>query len=219
MTLHEPTTLRPGHADAPREIEAVAISQRVRPQSYEDLYGTARQGRRAAIDEVSSKSHTPARGAQFGTLGFTLAGIAMVMALVAGRSHGVKAAPLIARAYAAIGLPVNVRGLDIRHVKAMLFDDGGRKTLGVEGEIVNLTPTTQAIPELSFGLRNEGGREVYTWTSTAQVSRIEKDGTILFRARLASPPEDVQDVLVHFVKLEPKPTAAPGIGFRGAQSP
>ena len=174
------------------EIEAVAVSRRPRPPTYQELYGDRRRAQAAAPPR-------PARGAPIPLLAF-LALTTLGVSGVAMRVRLVAQVPALAPAFAAIGLPVNLRGLELRDVKATVFADKGRETLGVEGEIVNLRDRTAPIPRLRFSLRTGDGREIYVWTGAAQVERIERRGTVLFRARLASPPDRAHDVLVRFAE-------------------
>jgi hypothetical protein len=176
-----------------REIDVVAVSHRDRAPSYDEIYGTRRSSPAAPAKAQKPRRHFPVGLLAVLTIG-VLAGGA-----VSSRARVVAAVPALAPGFAAVGLPVNLRGLEIRNVKATIFDDGSRKTLGVEGEIINLRPGLSHVPDLRFGLRGADGREVYAWTSSAQVSEIDKGGAVLFRARLASPPEEAHDVLVRFI--------------------
>ncbi len=92
------------------------------------------------------------RGANAGTAGKaagqrrsavpTLLSLVLLVAVVAvaflGRTALVSAAPGLARLYAAIGLPVNVVGLDLVDVYPSRDVEGGAPGLVVEGTIVNV---------------------------------------------------------------------------------
>ena len=125
--------------------------------------------------------------------------IAVLMTAIGARGAIVAAAPVMAGAYAAIGLPVNPRGLAIEDVRARLEDSGGKTTLIVEGAIANLRQSETAIPALRIALRAADGRELYVWSASAPRERLTSRERTSFAARLAAPPEGVRDALVKFV--------------------
>ena len=125
--------------------------------------------------------------------------IAVSMTAIGARGTIVAAAPLTAGAYAAIGLPVNPRGLAIEGVRARLEDSGGKTTLIVEGAIANLRQGETAVPALRIALRAADGRELYVWSTVAPKDRLASRERTSFAARLAAPPEGVRDALVKFV--------------------
>ena len=125
-----------------------------------------------------------------------------VSALIALREKIVDVAPPAAKAFAAIGLPVNLAGLELREVRSHIEMDGARKVLAVEGEIANMRRESRSVPPVALTVRGEDGQAKYAWTTRAAKSRLEPGETIAFRARLASPPESGADVLVRFSSLE-----------------
>ncbi|HYA74687.1 MAG TPA: MJ0042-type zinc finger domain-containing protein [Roseiarcus sp.] len=131
------------------------------------------------------------------------------MTAIGARETIVAAAPIAAGAYAAIGLPVNLRGLAIEDVRARLGGSGDEKILMVEGAIVNLREAEIAPPALRIALRAADGRELYVWTTRAPKDRLARGERVRFAARLATPPGGIADALVKFVapgdKIAPNP--------------
>jgi predicted Zn finger-like uncharacterized protein len=131
------------------------------------------------------------------------------MTAIGARESIVAAAPIAAGAYAAIGLPVNLRGLAIEDVRARVGVSGDKKILMVEGAVVNLREAETAAPDLRIALRAADGRELYVWTTRAPKSRLARGERARFAARLAAPPEGIADALVKFVapgdKVAPDP--------------
>ena len=125
--------------------------------------------------------------------------VAASMTAIGARGAIVAAAPVTAGAYAAIGLPVNPRGLAIEGVRARLEDSGGKTTLIVEGAIANLRQGETAVPALRIALRAADGRELYVWSTLASKDRLASRERTSFAAHLAAPPEGVRDALVKFV--------------------
>jgi hypothetical protein len=193
---------------APREIAAEASSEFLHPPSYEEMWGRPGQRPlRAARDlPVARKDRWPVVA--------TLIAIVMgASALIAMRERIVRIVPLTASAYRAMGLPVNLAGLELRDVRSRIVMDGARKVLVTEGEIVNIRREQNRVPAITLAVRGANGLDRYSWTAPTPKSRLEPGEKIAFRARLASPPEDGADVLVRFAKAEDAkapPTAVEG---------
>ena len=112
-------------------------------------------------------------------------------------------APGTAAVYADLGMPVNLRGLEIDRVRATADQQSEESPeLLVTGEIVNLRDSETPVPDLRLALRAENGRELYVWTARGPKNRLGPHERVAFRSRLAAPSPGVRDVLVKF--------AAPG---------
>ncbi len=119
-------------------------------------------------------------------------------ALIGLREKIVRIAPRAAAPFAAVGLPVNLDGLAFADVRSRVEQEGTRKALVVEGEIVNLRRDANLVPPLSLSVRGADGQDKYAWTVRAPKTRLEPGERIAFHARLASPPEDGVEALVRF---------------------
>lgn len=124
--------------------------------------------------------------------------VSSAMGALAGRTAIVKAAPATARIFAAVGLPVNLRGLALDNVRTNIFDLGDRKMLVVEGAVVNLRDAAVEAPNMRIALRGADKRELYVWTAPAPKARLGPNEQVAFRTRLAAPPDGVSDVMVRF---------------------
>ncbi|AWN48325.1 hypothetical protein DK419_19860 [Methylobacterium terrae] len=134
-----------------------------------------------------------------------LAGCGAVAAalLPAGRSGVVRALPATAKLYAAVGLPVNLRGLAFRDVAAyQLPDASGSGRLVVEGDVVSAAKGAVPVPRLSLELRDEHGQVVYRWTAEAPRDRLEPEESARFRAELPAAPAKGRQVLVRFAAVD-----------------
>jgi hypothetical protein len=127
-----------------------------------------------------------------------LALLALDTALIAWRVDVVRVAPQTAKLYAAIGLPVNVRGLAFSDVTTTTETQDGVQVLLVEGTIASVSKGMVEIPRLRFAVRNAAGQDVYAWTTLPERSMLAPGETLAFHSRLASPPPDGHDVLVRF---------------------
>jgi len=125
--------------------------------------------------------------------------LAILLGALNWRAAVVRHFPQTASLYAALGLPVNLRGLFFQDVRSRTELEDGVSVLVIEGTIVNLTTRTLDVPRLRFALRNVWGHEVYAWTAQPANPTLGSGNGLPFRARLASPPPDGRDAIVRFL--------------------
>ena len=118
--------------------------------------------------------------------------------LVRWRTEVVRMLPQTASLYAAVGLPVNLRGLDFKGVQTTSNQNDGTGILVVEGSIVNSTSRKIDLPRLYFSVRDERGLEIYNWTAPAPKPALGPGEALPFRSRLASPPPETYRVTIRF---------------------
>jgi len=186
---------------APREIAAEASSDASRAPTYDELWG---RPTRPAARELPEQRRD--RSPIFATIVAVIVG---ATALIAMRERIVRVFPPMSTAYRAMGMPVNLAGLELRDVHSRIVMDGPRRVLVTEGEIVNIRRESNRVPSLALAVRGANGLDRYGWTAPTPKSRLEPGEKVAFRARLASPPEDGAEVLVRFAKLEETKPAPP----------
>jgi predicted Zn finger-like uncharacterized protein len=126
--------------------------------------------------------------------------LVFINVLVVGwRSDFVRALPQTASFYAAMGLPVNLRGLTFDGVTTAAEQHEGIPILVVEGNVVNDARKTVEVPRLKFIVRNVAHQEIYSWTAVPSRTALPPGEAVAFRTRLASPPPEARDVMVRFV--------------------
>jgi hypothetical protein len=135
-------------------------------------------------------------------------GIAL-MGAVAQREALVRVLPDAAPVFAAVGLPVNLRGLTFRNVASTVFADSAHPVLAVTGEITNLRDVVRPVPEIRIAVRGTDGREMYSWTAPATKAELKAGETIAFRTRLATPPAGAHDIVVRFAETAATGSARP----------
>ncbi len=159
------------------------------PDAEHDIETFVRRRSQAAARRRKRTSHLP----------LVIVGLAAVLAgLLIWRGKVVQHAPQMASLYAAIGLPVNLRGLTFSDVTTTKDAHDGVPVLVVEGKIVNTASTAVEVPRLRFAVQNVSGGEIYAWTAQPAQSVLAAGETLPFRSRLASPPADGHSVLVRF---------------------
>ncbi len=115
------------------------------------------------------------------------------------RAQVVKYLPQTAGLYAAIGLPVNLRGVTFSNIGSRLIDDNGVIVLVIDGDLANATDQNVRLPRLRFAVLGKDRQEIYAWSAQADQASLKPGEKINFRRRLAAPPTDGQDVSVRFV--------------------
>ena len=187
LTVPEPRTIGPKSPDLRAETAP----------------GTRRQ--RKSANKIASPARSTGfrRGAE--QLAVACAVLVLVQLGLGKRDVVVRFVPKLAGIYSAIGLPVNLQGLELVEVKSRLLEDAAQPVLAVEGEIRNLRDKSQKIPELQLSLRDASGREVYVWKTQPPKGDLAGGETVYFRARLEAPPDGANRVHVQFADLAKAP--------------
>ncbi|MGI9383872.1 MAG: zinc-ribbon domain-containing protein [Methyloligellaceae bacterium] len=144
-----------------------------------------------------------------GSLIAVASGWALLIGFVAGvlslaytkRVEVVRLLPGAAKAYARLGIPVNVRGLQFENVQYSWSVDAGRPTLEVHGDIVNVTRQPIKVPTVVFALRNGVDTEVYQWAADVREEPLPARDRTRFVARIPTPPKSIRSVQVRFAKF------------------
>ncbi|HEU5275627.1 MAG TPA: MJ0042-type zinc finger domain-containing protein [Xanthobacteraceae bacterium] len=119
-------------------------------------------------------------------------------AILLWRYDVVRAMPQTASLFAAIGLPVNLRGLEFTDVKMSSQTHQGVTVMMIDGTISNISREPHEVPRLRFAVRNAAGAEIYTWTTLPERGSLAAGEAQPFQTRLASPPGEGRDVVVRF---------------------
>jgi hypothetical protein len=124
---------------------------------------------------------------------------AVAFAAIGLRASLVRVAPDLAGLYAAIGFPVNLRGLEFSKIKTMREMQDGIPVLVIDGEVMNVTRQPVEVPRLRLAVLGPDSRELYSWTALLSRSVLSEGETLSFRSRLASPPAEGTQVMVRFL--------------------
>jgi predicted Zn finger-like uncharacterized protein len=126
-----------------------------------------------------------------------------VLALAAGafsqRERVVRLLPQSATVFAAVGAPVNLRGIDIRDVKSRMVEDNGVSVLVIDGSLVSVAKDRVGVPRMRFAVIGDKGEELYVWSAQADRQQLQPGESMSFRRRLAAPPADGRGVSVRFL--------------------
>jgi predicted Zn finger-like uncharacterized protein len=119
-------------------------------------------------------------------------------ALIGWRTDVVRLMPQTASLFAAIGLPVNLRGLAFSDITTTTEAHDGVTMLLVQGTITNISKQPRDVPRIRLAMKNAAGAEVYSWTSLPTRSALAPGDSEPFQTQLASPPPEGNAVEVRF---------------------
>ena len=143
-----------------------------------------------------------------------VAGFVLIAGVLAtayfGRVRVVERFPAMAGVYEAVGLGVNVVGLDFSNVSSMRTFKDGKEVLVVAAQIVGLMRDPVTVPAVVVTLINEDGQAIYEWSVTPSVRDLMAGERSTFDTQLTLPPGDASRVRLSFAGGQGIPIVAAG---------
>nr|WP_295889613.1 zinc-ribbon domain-containing protein [uncultured Devosia sp.] len=151
-----------------------------------------------------------------------VAGFVLLAAIAAtayfGRVMVVERFPAMAGVYEAVGLGVNVVGLEFTNASSMRTLQDGKEVLAVSAQIVGLMNEPVTVPAVVVTLIDEQGLAIYEWSVTPSVRDLMAGERATFDTQLTLPPGDASRVRLSFAGGQGMRIVAAGDrGDRGAQ--
>lgn len=115
-----------------------------------------------------------------------------------GRVQIVERYPDLAGIYEAVGLGVNVVGLDFSNLETLKSLSGGNDVLTVSAQIVGRSKTPVPVPPVLVSLLDATGHAVYEWSVTPRVNDLMSGERATFDTRLSLPPSEAVRVRLSF---------------------
>ncbi len=131
-------------------------------------------------------------------IGAIAVAVTILGSLLMARESIVRAVPDLASFYSAVGMMVNVEGLEFTAIRTDRAIEDGRDVLIVRGEIENVSGTTQPLPPIRVSLYRGDGTSIYEWQAIPGAAALEAGRTLIFETRLTAPPPDVARVRLRF---------------------
>jgi predicted Zn finger-like uncharacterized protein len=153
--------------------------------------------KRKTVAQFMSAARKPQPRLPLGLVAVLL--IAILTFGVVSRQSLVRAAPGLANLYAAIGLPVNLRGLEFQNVRTKQEIQDGIAVLAIEGEVSNIANRAVELPRVRLSVLGDNGAEIYSWTALLPRSILYPHERVPFKSRLASPPAAGKEIMVRFL--------------------
>lgn len=211
-------------AEEMAEIQAAMGSVAGRGAAQADLdaweAALAEEAQSAAVDPVPEekpvrkvRGRTPPKtpwGAPSPAAAFGLALLAGIPLALLARSTVVRAMPQSAALYARIGMPVNLRGIEIRDLAAFQTQgEGAVAQLVIEGDLVGVAGSSVPVPPIEVEVRDGQGQAIYRWTVAPPRSSLDDRETARFRASLSAPPAQGRTIKVGFAPERGAPEPDP----------
>lgn len=128
----------------------------------------------------------------FGLLAGTLIGGVLF------RTDIVRTVPDLAGLYAAVGLKVNVVGLDFTDVSTLVSRRGDTDVISVNATIIGLESRRVAVPAVIVTLLDANDKAVYQWSVVTRARDLEPGEVIGVSTELTQPPAGVARVRLSF---------------------
>lgn len=140
----------------------------------------------------------------------TLALVGVVAGAYFERIAVVERFPAMAGVYEAVGLGVNVVGLEFSDVTTMQSLRDGQEVLAVSAQIVGLMPRPVAVPAVVVTLLDGNGQGIYEWSVSPAVQDLMAGERATFNTQLTMPPGDAARVRLSFAGGPSTPLDEPG---------
>jgi len=108
--------------------------------------------------------------------------------------------PDLAGLYAAVGIDVNVVGLDFEDIQTLRTTEDGVPSIEVSADLVNVAGRQVAVPSVLVSLANAQGATIFEWSVTPQSRAIPAGERLAFMTRLNSPPTGATHVRLSFAQ-------------------
>jgi hypothetical protein len=106
--------------------------------------------------------------------------------------------PRSASAFAALGLDVNVYGLEFYDITVERAFEGPTPVLLVSGEVRNIGRDDKLVPPVRLSLRDERSQEIFELVNTIAEQPLAAGASLPFQVRVENPPVDAVDLEASF---------------------
>jgi predicted Zn finger-like uncharacterized protein len=135
----------------------------------------------------------------WGATGAALA--ASATGMVAFRQDVAELWPRSASAFAALGLDVNVYGLEFYDLAVERDFDGATPVLTVSGEVRNIGRDDKLVPPVRLSLRDTRSHEIFEVVNAITDQPIAAGAAVPFQIRVENPPTDAVDLEATFANF------------------
>jgi predicted Zn finger-like uncharacterized protein len=120
--------------------------------------------------------------------------------------------PALAGLYAAIGMPVNVVGLEFEDSKTLSSFRSGKSVMLITSRIRSISNQSVPVPPVLVSLLDAGGASVYEWTVTPKAAEMAPGEVLEFSTEISAPPQGAVTVRLSFTTPRAGASAAAPAG-------
>ncbi len=154
---------------------------------------------RAQQAERMRRDRARATIAVWGATGAAVA--ASATGMIAFRQDVAELWPRSASAFAALGLDVNVYGLEFFDINVERAFDGPTPVLLVTGEVRNIGRDDKMVPPVRLSLRDEHSQEIFQLVNVVTEAPVAAGASLPFQIRVENPPVDAVDLEATFASF------------------
>ena len=182
--------------DVPRPIEPIEPKP---PKKRETAAEMRARQKALSRRQTAMVSRLPlARMRRYARVGGAV-GLAGILAVAYfGRVQIVERNPDLAGLYEAVGLGVNVVGLELSHLQSTRGLSEGKEVLVVSAQLVGLMPDPVNVPPVLVSLLDERGHTIYEWSVTPRIRDLMAGERATLDTRLPLPPAEAVKVRLTF---------------------
>jgi hypothetical protein len=118
--------------------------------------------------------------------------------------------PQLAGVYAAIGLPVNVVGLEFEDSRTLTTYRGGQPLMLITARIRAVAHDAVVVPPVLVTLLDDKGLSLYEWTTQPRLARMAPGEVQEFSSEISTPPAGASRVRLSFAPLRSPPSLPAG---------
>jgi hypothetical protein len=108
--------------------------------------------------------------------------------------------PQTSSLYAALGMPVNTRGIAFTSVSYRRETEAGQQVLTVNGTLVNVSGRDVPVPKIEVTLTDNSQRKVDHWVFSPGISQMKPGERIAFATRRTNPPSEARHLEMAFAE-------------------
>jgi len=122
----------------------------------------------------------------------------VIVFIVVFRVSIIRAFPELADVYQAVGLGVNIVGLEFSEVKTLRSLENGVETLKISAGISSVSSKPMDMPRVVISLLDDNGVSIFDWSVTPRASMIVPGEWIELNTQLSAPPEEARSIRLAF---------------------
>jgi predicted Zn finger-like uncharacterized protein len=143
------------------------------------------------------------------TIGITTL-LGLIVGGIAFRVEIVRALPGLAAVYEAVGLGVNVVGLEFRDLSTLVTLRDGAPVMKVDARIYSVAARPVVVPPVIVSVLDAAGNSLYEWRVPPDAPDLEPGEVVDFTAQLNAPPAGAERVKLSFASSRARSdTASP----------